>query len=538
MTSKPEMKYGGVTKDVTEPSPYQNTQSKSAHIVLSLVLTPRGTDKPTFVDAIGFNATYGTGALDSHEHFVHQSKYLQTQLQGNGHAVVKRITLPGAAKAMTRVSLEIIPANIPIYKVDDDWRRVYEYFEDTGASKPIVLGYRKGYRAIIHIGTGLYPTQVRGFRMGTVSNYRLGKTIGFDGTRLDGGTGNGDGETSKLYPLFDLELADHGEFGNNVTMSVTEFIDTVTPYDAAMSNLVIREAGTPMVNSDGIAETAFSLAPVGDANYSLGRAIQNAFAGGYNSLIGRVHTYDAEIAAVSKMLALGDMGHGIVGETSLIISTKELNNNPNLGWPDQNISESNGAYPFTFNILTGRNNTGIQFINGDLAHGDNFGGSLLTEGELHAFTGGSDGYPYTEAGELDKLQQLRLYDEAVRAELKSMAGENSQYINIARFPHTVWYDSGYSMDTKLAAFNILKHRPEVTVIMSPHSVAEYGAEINVPVVPEINCTGATNNTGILELTGKFDVYLGKTKVGDDMSVEHVKAYLEGTGNFAVTEDLT
>lgn len=531
MSSKPEMRYGGVTKAVTEPMPYQATQSKSAHILFSFILAGRGTHTPTMVDGTGFSSIYGSGALLAHEHHTHQSKFLEFQLR-TGHAVVKRIILPDAKKATLRVSIEVIPALIPIYKVDSDWRRVYEYIESTGASEPIVLGHRKGYRAVIHIGTGMYPTQSRGFGLGSVTNYRSGSTIGFNGERLDGETIVPEvTETSKLYPLFDLELADYGEFGNNVTMSVTEFIDMVTPYDAAMSNFVIREAGTPMVNSDGIAETAFSLAPVGDANYSLGRAIQSAFSGGYNSLIGQVRTYDDEIAIVSKMLALGDADNGIVGEAALVIATKELNNDLSLDWPPQHTPEDAGASAFTFNILTGRSNAGVNFINGDLAHGDVFGGSLLVEGEMHAFTGGSDGYPYTETGELDKLQQLRLYDEAVRGELKSMATAANPYVNMSRFPYTVWYDSGYAMDTKLAAFNILKHRPEVTVIQTPHSVAEYGTEV---IIPEISCAGATNSTGTITLEGTFDIYAGKTLVLANATPEQYLEYMESTGNFKGT----
>ncbi len=523
MSSKPEMRYGGVTKAVTEPMPYQATQSKSAHILLSFILAGRGTHKPTMVDGIGFSSIYGAGALLAHEHFVHQSKFLETQLR-TGHAVVKRIILPDAKKATLRVSLEIIPAYIPIYKVDADWRPIYNYDDSTGMYSKIVIGKRKAHRALIHIGTDKYPAQSRDFGLGSVANYRLGSTVGFNGTRLDGETIVPEvTETSKLYPLFDMELADYGEFGNAVTMSITEFVDALTGYDSAMANITIREGNTPMVNSDGIAETAFSLTPVADSNVALPRAIQQSFMGGYNPLIGRIKTYDDEIAIVSKLLASE--------ENALVEAAITLNNHVVLSNPHGVEFNTTDSSAFMFNILTGKNNLGISYINGDLGAAENFNGKVLTEGESYAFIGGSDGYPYTETGELDKLQQLRMYDEAVRGELKSMGNAGNPYVNMSRFPYTVWYDSGYAMDTKLAAFNILKHRPEVTVIQTPHSVAEYGTEV---VIPEISCVGATNSTGTITLEGTFDIYAGKTLVLANATPEQYLEYMEGTGNFKGT----
>lgn len=523
MSSKPEMRYGGVTKAATEPMPYQATQSKSAHILFSFILAGRGTHTPTMVDATGFSSIYGSGALLAHEHHTHQSKFLEFQLR-TGHAVVKRIILPDAKKATLRVSLEIIPAYIPIYKVDSDWRPIYNYDDSTGMYSKIVIGMRKAHRALIHIGTDMYPTQSRDFGLGSVANYRLGSTIGFNGTRLDGETIVPEvTETSKLYPLFDMELADYGEFGNAVTMSVTEFVDALTGYDSAMANITIREGNTPMVNSDGIAETAFSLTPVADSNVALPRAIQQSFMGGYNPLIGRIKTYDDEIAIVSKLLASE--------ENALVEAAITLNDHVTLSNPHGVEFNTTDSSAFMFNILTGKNNLGINYINGDLGAAENFNGKVLTEGESYAFIGGSDGYPYTETGELDKLQQLRLYDEAVRGELKSMATAANPYVNMSRFPYTVWYDSGYAMDTKLAAFNILKHRPEVTVIQTPHSVAEYGNEV---IIPEISCAGATNSTGTITLEGTFDIYAGKTLVLADATPEQYLNYLEGTGNFKGT----
>lgn len=523
MSSKPEMRYGGVTKAVTEPMPYQATQSKSAHILFSFILAGRGTHTPTMVDGTGFSSIYGSGALLAHEHHTHQSKFLEFQLR-TGHAVVKRIILPDAKKATLRVSLEIIPAYIPIYKVDADWRPIYNYDDSTGMYSKIVIGMRKAHRALIHIGTDMYPTQSRDFGLGSVANYRLGSTIGFNGTRLDGETIVPEvTETSKLYPLFDMELADYGEFGNAVTMSVTEFVDALTGYDSAMANITIREGNTPMVNSDGIAETAFSLTPVADSNVALPRAIQQSFMGGYNPLIGRIKTYDDEIAIVSKLLASE--------ENALVEAAITLNDHVTLSNPHGVEFNTTDSSAFMFNILTGKNNLGISYINGDLGAAENFNGKVLAEGESYAFIGGSDGYPYTETGELDKLQQLRMYDEAVRGELKSMATAANPYVNMSRFPYTVWYDSGYAMDTKLAAFNILKHRPEVTVIQTPHSVAEYGTEV---IIPEISCAGATNSTGTITLEGTFDIYAGKTLVLANATPEQYLEYMEGTGNFKGT----
>ncbi len=539
MSNRPEMRYHGVTQAVMETPPAQTPTTKSAHILLSHILAARGTDTPIFTDATGFINAYGLETLNDHRHDVHQLKYVMAQLQGNGHAVVKRIILPGAKKAMLRVSVELIPAMIPIYKLDENWRPMHQYDPDTGAYNRIPLGYRKAYRAVLHASVKPYPDQYQAFGLGAMSNYRKGDALGYNARPLQGTIANGDKiEQSIIYPIMDLELADYGEFGNDVTVAITPFVEANSLHTSAVSLLTIRELNTPMMNRDGISETTFGLTPVSDSDVALARALQLNFSGGYNGLIGRVHTYTDYIKMVTDLLVNGSVG--VAGEIALINEAIALNTHAALSYPLQSQLNDNASSKFLFNILTGRSNTGAYHVNGDFRMSEVYGGVEFNDGEMHGFTGGSDGYPYTESGELDKLQLLRMYDEAVRAEMLTMKVEGNAYHNMARFPYTVWYDSGYTMETKLAAFSILKWRPEVTVIQSGYSVAEYGAVIPEPEVPEpevptISCVGATNGTGCIQLNGLWDVYVDEVKGADGVDAAAIAAFLNGTGKFNVVE---
>lgn len=533
MSNRPEMRYNGLTQSLLESAPATPPTTKSAHILLSMILAARGTTTPIFVDANTFTDAFGLETTNNHRHNTHQLKYLTTQLQGQGHAVVKRITLPNAAKAMLRISIELIPARIPLYKLDESWNPVLQYDEDTGAYKRIVVGTRKAYRAVLHSSVGVYPTQYRGFGLGAMSNYRKGNVLGYNAQPLQGAMEVGDTlAQSIVYPIVDLELADYGDFGNAVSATVSPYINPESTYDSAVSELVIRELDTPMVNRDGIAETIFGLTPAGDSEVALARALLLNYSGGFNGLLGRVHTYSDDIKRVTDLLVNGSAG--VLGEVDLIDAAIALNPTVILNYPHQRLLDDNASAKYMFNILTGRSNTGVHHINGDYSQSEVYGGIQLAAGELHSFSGGSDGYPYTETGELDRLLLLRMYDEAVRAELESMKVEGHAYHNMSRYPFTVWYDSGYAMDTKIAAFNILKWRPEVTVIQNTFSVADYG-KVVAPVIPEISCAGATNTTGTVELDGKFDLYLGKVKILDNATTEQIATYLNATNNFLMEE---
>lgn len=523
MLNRPEFQYHGVTKSAAEPAVRTVTISQSAHILLSHILAERGTDKPTYMDVNGFISEYGSATLNNHIHDTHQLDYLVEHLNAQGAAVVERIVLPDAKKAMLRISIELIPSNIPIYKFDEYWRPRYAFDEHTGQYDRIIIGEIGGYRAVLHVGTDIFAPAYRGFGLGNVGDYRPGTTRGFDGKLLQGTL---DGTfTSKLYPIMDIELQDYGEFGNAVTISISRPTFDMLSQPSAMSQVVIREKDQPMVNLDGIAETLFGITPVADSDVSLARAILLSYTGGYNQLIGNIHTYDDAIAEVVEKLVNG--GDGVSGEDAIIAETIRLNEGVGLTYPHKVPYTKTPSSKFQFNILTGIHNDRNHHLNGDLYNSENFNGTLFTDGYFHNFTGGSDGYPLDAYGNVDKLKLLRLYDETVRNKFEGASDPNSVYRNLARLPFTVWYDSGYAMLTKLAAFNMLKSRPEVTLIQSAWSVADYGSVVDpVPPKPQISCDGATNTTGCVDITedGLYDLRINGVLVLENVTAAQILAF--------------
>lgn len=532
MLTRPNFEYHGVTKSAAEPPPRTPIVSKSAHILLSYILAERGTNNPIYVDANGFTSEYGLGTTQNHIHHTHQLKYLVTQLSASGTAVTERIKLPDAKKAMMRISLELIPSTIPIYRYDEYWRPVHQYDENTGQYNRIVLGLVNGYRAILHVGVDMYPESYRGLGLAPVMDYRQGSVVGFDGTPLQGSLV---GEyVSKLYPIMDIELQDYGDFGNAVTLNFAPSPFAKTGYDTAMTQMIVREKYHTMVTIDGTAETMFGISPVLDSDVTLARAIRLNYVGGRNTLIGNIHSYNDAVAEVCELLVNGQ--DEFLGEDALIAKAIEMNPASKLEYPLPTRYDAGASTKFQFNILTGKHNSGFEHINGNIHDGENYSGVVFDDGFVHSFSGGSDGYPLDINGNVDKLELLRLYDEAVRQKFESMKDESHPYRNIAKLPFKVWYDSGYSMDTKLVTFNLLKHRPEVTIILATWSVADYGDVIeDTPVDPEppidppeiiISCEGATNTSGciLLDDDGRYDLVIDKVTVLENATPEQILAY--------------
>jgi len=114
---------------------------------------------------------------------------------------------------------------------------------------------------------------------------------------------------------------------------------------------------------------------------------------------------------------------------------------------------------------------------------DNPSEFMLIEGNPFFLSGGDNGVDSTSP-----LSVLQRYDEAVNAFLSV---DSLQVLaDPVRAPFRSFYDTGFSIRTKLRLFNLKKVRPEITLIISAYSIADYSGEDITPPPSGISCAGA------------------------------------------------
>ena len=110
--------------------------------------------------------------------YTHQNAFAKQLLKKQNQFVVETIKLPGSSKAFLRVSIEVVPSDIPLYKrVEDETQgRIGEYLVDEYGSH-IQDGYVLGSKLVHHVGTGHYAEAQREFGAAKIQTCRPAGTI-------------------------------------------------------------------------------------------------------------------------------------------------------------------------------------------------------------------------------------------------------------------------------------------------------------------------------------------------------------------------
>ncbi len=493
MNNRPMQHYDGISKPSSRNLPDETGIGSPSFAMLSFILAGKGTTAPVAMRLQSAVAEFGSDFLETYSpHYQHQSKYLKRALTVNGAAIIKRITLPNAKKARLSLCIEHVPADV---LRDGVWER---------GSKIIWH-----VRPTTEFGEGAI---VNNFRQGSITNER-DQPLGMYTDDSDVNHFS----TSTLYPAIDFELAWVGSAGNKFKVDITtdnnigniESTDFRPFYFRLVEDL--QYLAKTYTNRDGDEVTPFSFDKgFYDDSYGLGFDIEDVLAkryiGGATSPIGRVHVYRDELNTLRDKLIKGYTHQGLhfKGEAE-----GDQYSNIDILHP---IDDPRNR-PL-FNLIDVKDRDGFDYNYVDLA-GSEFGGLDLGIGASVAFYGGDDAYPVTAGGSIDKLELLRLYDLEVRKELLSFASKNHPYLNMVRLPFTVWYDSGYSMDTKIAAFNIKATRPEVVLKFTTFSVADYTDVIVDPPNPPfvISCVNASNDAALrITAGGTYDLIINGVAV--------------------------
>ena len=466
----------GVRDESTRQLPLE-TEALPQHLPLLFLLTEKS-EEMAIVTGGAINQLYGNKTLNpSSPYHNHQTVMAETILARGNQVMVKPIKLPTSKRATLRLSVETIATMVP------------DGSDELGVNKKLVT------RVIWHADRVDASITGNGLGQGTVlAAYRDGaETSSITGTKLSVLTTDTDTvyhATSSLVPILDLEVDARGDFGNRFGISLEAPLDSdAFPTDqslaASLKSFVYRlklferpessSTPKPVYNNYSANSTDFVLKPhssnpVSGSQVSLQDVIVDMYqeSGDAESIpriapFPNVYIYQDNIETVARLIAGGYTVEGKDAADAVYTF-----NVPGL----YNTEDQVRANLYNVNILTGTDIVGKVYNNVNYEESVKYGGIRLGKDSVIYAAGGTDGVPYKN-GAIDRLETLRLYDEAVRDWCTTEFVEANPVFDSAKYPFSTLHDSGFGMKTKLAMLQPMGLHKRIWVNLATHSVADY-----------------------------------------------------------------
>ena len=504
-------------KDLSRRPIVREPEQLPQHLPLVFLLAERGPDTPHVAGGDSFLQLYGDETLNFRSKFVTHQSVLFDYINREGNmCMIQRIIPTNAKKALLRVSAEVIPALVPLYERNTDGT----YKIDANTGLPIQETYPVGHpnagqqvfvvghRIIWHIGTSEYPASIT-IGSETINPRDYGKGIAIDGYRL--GTVTVSGEqlstlldagsnpvASKLYPIMDLEVSHHGDYGNRIGLALSApNSKSLQPGDVNSMNIlgsylyrfrsVERQANlSTSFNVETVAgETTIDLGfkkKIYNPQTNVALSFLERFVPSYQVLnnpaivplygpFGRSHVYGDNLTAILQLLAQTGVA---VNGTQTTITEGSYDNTAFAYGRTANIAFQNKpANLHLLNIFTGVDQNNVPYFTFDVSKSVKFGGVGFGENNVHYASGGSDGLYDDVFLQPNMLANLKEFDEGVYNFLDTFGETSIKMLDVAKYPCRAVWDSGFSLRTKKKFLTPVARRKDIFAFLSTQSVAEY-----------------------------------------------------------------
>ena len=439
------------------------------HLPLLFIMSQRGPDTVEYVEDGSPTRIYGSKTfVDGSEYFTHQTNLLKRFLKNGNAVMVQRIVPPDATKAMIRLSVELIPTELPEYVFNADGTIQYE-LDEAGYSVPKINGTFIGTRVIWHASInpeGVIPEENQEYRKGIIINaFRDSTVTAVDSTHLS----TIEGATSTLYPILDIQIRDFGKFGNKIGLYISDITSDGVEALTQMSNIndflyrikvvELDESNLPVLRRTAVGDTSVTVSLSDDSfdpdtgyNYAITSLLGEKY-----QVLKDIHIYQNNLKEVTEKLITGytDGEIEVIGE-----STDSYNSSDYM--------LLNGKV----NIFHGTDTQGQLYKTFTVADSYKFLGVDLTK-DFILGEGGNDGLVVKSTGEHDVLANLKIFDEGVKSYLSNWAVNNALLQDPAKNPFTTLWDSGFALETKKAFAVPMAQRSDIWAVISTFMVADY-----------------------------------------------------------------
>lgn len=439
----------GIQDDSTAQQSVQPLQVPT-HLPVCPLYTPWGPTDVTLITPNQMASLFGSDVFNQRSvYFNHQSLYAQTILGQGNQIMVKRL-IPSDANPPARIllSLDIVaePA-VQQYQRNSDG----SFLLDASGNKIAVTGAgstKPGYIAKWVINSFLAGEAAQEF--GAV-------------TSRQGSLTNSTSAQSTLYPILEFEATFVGSRGNNLgfRLIAPTGADAVNPQNTAEAErvgawvyrmqFVSRATATssPVVTPTQLGEqyADFTFLPQAydvntDQNLDFQYVLKNSFSQhGQPSTpptygpFENAHIYQNYLTQVLAQIGTTEAPMGTL--PSMTFS----------GVDDPNLYIVN---PFTAVSLENVPYYTLQL------QGPSAGGAIFTSNSTYYGTGGSDGTMSLESFDADANTWFQGFDAQ----------------DMAKFPFSVLYDSGFSLQTKYSLISLLGQRPDIWLMLCTQSALD------------------------------------------------------------------
>lgn len=478
------------------------------HLPHILTLAERGPEYAWIASAATGGRIFGLDTFGLRTPYTtHQTPFLVDFLSRGNVTLLQRLIPTNAKKAMLRLSLEVIPAEVPLwernangtYQLDANGDRIQE--TESGNPASVI-----GHKLVLHTSVEAYTTGAKAFKAGTiVTPYRDGTVLGTNAAVLSALVDdNNDPVTSTLYPIIDLEVNFFGKYGDRIGAIITapNALD-VEPGDADKMNSVRaflydmylverpKDNITPIVTRTLNEELSIQAALkddtydplLDDAALFLPQVLKEQYDASYDlsvtpvySPFGQTHVYRDNIIAILTLLAEGGV---VVNTSETTVGEGVYDNDANRLITDTAFTDRPDNYDL-INFLTGVDQHGVPYWTFDVSSSVNYGGVAVGKNNVLYATGGDDGLTINAStGRPDILANSLTFDKLAKTQFENY-GDLINFKDALRFPASRIYDTGFALNTKLALISVLGKRKDISISLTTHRFGEYAVP-NTPV---------------------------------------------------------
>ena len=415
------------------------------HLAHVMFYAERGPSEALILTGGDARSIYGAKTFDYRDKYAnHATALLQEALYKAGGVTMHQRLIPDdAKKSRVAVYLDLLEAVLPVYErnADGSYRKnaVTGELIDTGSTIPGYIG-KWVVEAIPDNGVGARAIGAGTQRPGTQTDLVYGQSV--------------------QYPMFDLEVAHFGAYGDNVAFrlyaptsksGVPANAGLVGDLNAYVYRLQFLERAntlaTPNVIRTRMDETfvEFGLKPglfheKTSRSYDADEVILPSYSerspgvAPVYSPFGKFHVYQESVDAIQ----------------ALVYEREE---------PFMNLPAGvDGTYQV--NLLSAQTIDGVPYSTFTLL-GVLDDGAKFDESSVYYARGGADG-----------TMSDATFNAAVANEFNNYGALENKFLDELKFPASFVYDSGFDVDTKEALFTVLGKRKDIIVVAATQDVSQ------------------------------------------------------------------
>lgn len=438
----------GAQDDSTRQQPAVQ-ESRPQHCPFFFLFAQQGPTDPMFVTADQAAAIFGADTFDARKKYAtHATEFINKTIANGNSFMAQRLITPDAnAKASIRLWADVLPTTIQDYARNTDGSIKVTNGVPVPAGAPI-----PGFK-VMFLTTMVAPDENGDDTFGLATQEAGSQTDPTSQTQ------------SNRIPLMDLRVPSFGLYGNNVGLRLwapvtggrrpinqdTLVNDMFYPFRLSLVQRANNISAPGLVNTlSGAQYIDFSLQPGAynsdlDAEMYLGdifldnyQDVSSAAGTATYAPFSEIFLYDSEISTLLTQL--------YNAEKSLIDQ-----------WSDFTGAEGE---EYRFNLFGGTSSVGVPYHSYQIVTGTGNAVRLAETSNLMA-TGGTEGVMGND-----------VYATLVTAGCAQFADPTSPLTNMAKYPYSCIYDSGFPLATKKALVQILAQRKNTWVALATHTFGQ------------------------------------------------------------------